>query len=74
MTRLPQVQPLSQRSGLVEWCENTMPIGLYLVGRGREGAHAKYRPRDTKSSDVRAILKACRDKNQAKLPLVRDKY
>lgn len=47
-----------------------MPIGVYLVGRGRDGAHAKYRPRDTKSSDVRAVLKACRDKNQARLPMV----
>jgi ataxia telangiectasia mutated family protein len=67
--RTYKVLPLSQRSGLVEWCENTMPIGVYLVGRGRDGAHAKYRPKDTKSSDVRAILKACRDKNQVKLPM-----
>ena len=55
----------------MEWCENTMPIGQYLVGRGREGAHLKYRPRDTKSADVRSILRACRDKNEAKLPMVR---
>ena len=33
--RTYKVIPLSQRSGLVEWCENTMPIRVYLVGRGR---------------------------------------
>ena len=68
--RTYKVIPLSQRSGLVEWCENTMPIGVYLVGRGRDGAHLKYRPKDSKSSDVRAVLKACRDKSEAKLTMV----
>ena len=26
-----QVVPLSQRSGIVEWCEGTVPLGEYLV-------------------------------------------
>ena len=42
--RTYKVLPLSQRSGLVEWYENTVSIGVYLVGRGRDGAHAKYKP------------------------------
>lgn len=27
-----KVVPLSQRSGVLEWCENTMPIGEFLIG------------------------------------------
>ncbi|XP_052812043.1 serine-protein kinase ATM-like isoform X2 [Mya arenaria] len=39
-----KVIPLSQRSGLLEWCEGTQPIGEYLIGS--KGAHARYRPHD----------------------------
>lgn len=28
-----KVVPLSRRSGLLEWCEDTNPIGLYLMGK-----------------------------------------
>lgn len=28
-----KVVPLSRRSGLLEWCEGTNPIGLYLTGK-----------------------------------------
>lgn len=28
-----KVVPLSRRSGLLEWCEGTLPIGLYLIGK-----------------------------------------
>lgn len=51
--RTYKVVPLSRRSGILEWCTNTIPIGNYLVGeRGRggkiikAGAHEKYRPND----------------------------
>ena len=27
-----KVVPLSQRSGVLEWCDNTMPIGEFLIG------------------------------------------
>lgn len=37
-------------SGLLEWCEGTMPIGEYLVanimGDESPGAHCRYRPDD----------------------------
>ena len=37
-------------SGLLEWCEGTMPIGEYLVatspGDESPGAHCRYRPQD----------------------------
>lgn len=42
------VIPLSKRSGILEWCTNTMPIGEYLIG-----AHKRYRPNDLSPSDCR---------------------
>lgn len=40
-----QVVPLSQRSGVLEWCSGTTPIGEFLVNI-EEGAHKRYRPKD----------------------------
>ncbi|NP_001081968.1 ATM serine/threonine kinase L homeolog [Xenopus laevis] len=40
-----KVVPLSQRSGVLEWCTGTVPIGEYLVN-DKEGAHKRYRPGD----------------------------
>ncbi|XP_021355309.1 serine-protein kinase ATM-like isoform X2 [Mizuhopecten yessoensis] len=53
-----KVIPLSQRSGLLEWCEGTLPIGEYLIGgKGEtEGAHRRYRPHDTLAMDSRRQL------------------
>ncbi|KAH3729489.1 hypothetical protein DPMN_055461, partial [Dreissena polymorpha] len=51
-----KVIPLSQRSGLLEWCEGTQPIGEYLIGSatsGSQGAHARYRPLDLQPMDCR---------------------
>ena len=55
----PQVIPLSQRSGVMEWCEGTMPIGEYLIGPAHhpsQGAHMRYRPCDWTSLDCRKKL------------------
>ena len=49
--------PLSQCSGIVQWCEGTVPIGMYLVGPPEsplEGAHVRYRPKDWKNNECRA--------------------
>ncbi|KAM4796105.1 serine-protein kinase ATM [Rhinophrynus dorsalis] len=43
-----KVVPLSQRSGVLEWCTGTVPIGEYLVN-AEEGAHKRYRPKDYNS-------------------------
>ncbi|XP_060585424.1 serine-protein kinase ATM-like [Ruditapes philippinarum] len=51
-----KVIPLSQRSGLLEWCEGTLPVGEYLVGS--KGAHARYRPKDLYYIDCRTKLTA----------------
>lgn len=41
------VVPLSQRSGILEWCVNTMPLTDYLVGSTQhKGAHERFRPQD----------------------------
>ncbi|XP_042136876.2 serine-protein kinase ATM isoform X1 [Peromyscus maniculatus bairdii] len=44
-----KVVPLSQRSGVLEWCTGTIPIGEYLVNN-EEGAHKRYRPNDFSAS------------------------
>ena len=38
--RTYKVVPLSQRSGIVEWCTNTTSIGNYLVGTSPMVSHA----------------------------------
>lgn len=42
-----KVVPLSRKSGILQWCDNTLPLSSYLIG-GKEvkGAHAKYHPED----------------------------
>ncbi|XP_006899108.1 PREDICTED: serine-protein kinase ATM [Elephantulus edwardii] len=40
-----KVVPLSQRSGVLEWCTGTVPIGEFLVNH-EVGAHRRYRPKD----------------------------
>uniref|UniRef100_A0A4W3IF29 non-specific serine/threonine protein kinase n=1 Tax=Callorhinchus milii TaxID=7868 RepID=A0A4W3IF29_CALMI len=50
--RTYKVIPLSQRSGFLEWCAGTVPIGEYLVN-ATEGAHKRYRPNDWSSMECR---------------------
>uniref|UniRef100_A0A8C5CNQ1 non-specific serine/threonine protein kinase n=1 Tax=Gadus morhua TaxID=8049 RepID=A0A8C5CNQ1_GADMO len=40
-----KVVPFSQRSGVLEWCSGTVPIGEFLVDP-QKGAHGRFRPRD----------------------------
>lgn len=57
--RTYKVIPLSQRSGIVEWCEGTLPLGEYLVGPPQNpyaGAHCRYRPNDWLHLDCRKKL------------------
>ena len=50
-----QVIPLSQRSGLLEWCEGTIPLGEYLINPST-GAHRRYRPSDLKAHECRKYM------------------
>jgi len=55
-----RIVPLSQESGVLEWCEGTVPIGMYLVrtgDRSKKSAHERYRPTDWTTSDCREKLK-----------------
>uniref|UniRef100_A0A0K8UL82 Serine/threonine-protein kinase ATM n=1 Tax=Bactrocera latifrons TaxID=174628 RepID=A0A0K8UL82_BACLA len=54
--RTYKVVPLSRRSGILEWCESTIPIGMYLgSGSDKAGAHRKYRPADITPYKCRQI-------------------
>lgn len=47
MIRTYKIVPLSQKSGVLEWCENTNTIGNWLTMDDRPGgAHKKYEPSD----------------------------
>lgn len=50
-----QVVPLSQRSGVLEWCSGTTPIGEFLVNV-EDGAHKRYRPKDYSSYQCQKIM------------------
>ncbi|EDV35318.2 LOW QUALITY PROTEIN: uncharacterized protein Dana_GF11791 [Drosophila ananassae] len=54
--RTYKVMPLSMRSGILEWCTNSIPVGLYLAGQGKGGAHQRYRPNDWPSQKCRISL------------------
>uniref|UniRef100_A0A1A9WKS3 Serine/threonine-protein kinase ATM n=1 Tax=Glossina brevipalpis TaxID=37001 RepID=A0A1A9WKS3_9MUSC len=48
--RTYKIVPLSTRSGILEWCQNTTPIGSYL-----NNAHKKYHPKDYTVSKCRQM-------------------
>ncbi|KAG2457109.1 ATM kinase, partial [Polypterus senegalus] len=54
-----KVVPFSQRSGVLEWCTGTVPIGEYLIDPSK-GAHKRYRPDDWSSMEV--VKKTFEDK------------
>ena len=52
--RTYKVVPLSQRSGVLEWCSNTQPISLYLEGADKKsGAHKRFHPKELESKQCR---------------------
>ncbi|KAH9504405.1 hypothetical protein Btru_063524 [Bulinus truncatus] len=55
--RTYKVVPLSQKCGLLQWCDGTHPLGDYLIrGNSSGGAHARYRPKDWQAKDCRIHL------------------
>ncbi|KAH8295345.1 hypothetical protein KR018_010145 [Drosophila ironensis] len=67
--RTYKVTPLSTRSGILEWCTNSIPVGVYLVGDGKNGAHLRYRPKDWTNNKCRSYsgshLKSAKEKRLA---------
>lgn len=56
--RTYKVVPLSQRSGVLEWCDNTVPITTTLAGNANTpGLHKKYYPRDMTAEAARNKLR-----------------
>lgn len=56
--RTYKVVPLSHRSGIIEWCENTQPLSLYLIGSdGMSGAHERFNPGDITALECRSRIK-----------------
>ncbi|CDS37595.1 serine protein kinase ATM [Echinococcus multilocularis] len=60
--RTYMVVPLARRSGLIEWCEGTVPLGEWLAGEAF-GAHQRYRPSDLAPSQAKLKLAGVRDKS-----------
>ena len=49
--------PLSQRSGILEWCDNTIVMKDYLTGENNDsGAHKRYHPSDLVATECRKKL------------------
>ncbi|KAL1451787.1 hypothetical protein WDU94_006133, partial [Cyamophila willieti] len=52
-----KVVPLSQMSGVIEWCSNSLPLAAYLVGDMQTtGAHIRYNPQDMTHKKCREAL------------------
>ncbi|CAH8567416.1 unnamed protein product [Schistosoma turkestanicum] len=59
--RTYKVIPMAQRSGVIEWCEGTVPLGDWLANE-RTGAHQRYRPRDMPPVQAKQRLAVAKDK------------
>ncbi|KAL3669905.1 hypothetical protein V7S43_005283 [Phytophthora oleae] len=69
--RTYRVVPLSPIAGVLEWVENTVPWGSYLVSRTskRLSAHERYHPHEWKHTECRQYLKNAPDKLPAFLEI-----
>ncbi|XP_070172770.1 serine-protein kinase ATM [Polyergus mexicanus] len=67
--RTYKVVPLTQRSGVLEWCDNTVPITATLVGSSNAiGIHKRYYPRDLTAEVARNKMKdVAQESNEMKL-------
>eukprot|EP01135_Chromosphaera_perkinsii_P001799 Nk52_evm68s210 gene=Nk52_evmTU68s210 len=54
--RTYKIIPLTQRTGILEWVKDTVPIGTYLVSGKKSAAHNRYRPQDWTSQQCRKRL------------------
>lgn len=53
-----KVVPLSQRSGILEWCVNTEPISEFLIGLDKcSGAHQRYHVKDLTATQCQVAMK-----------------
>ncbi|XP_039291235.1 serine-protein kinase ATM isoform X2 [Nilaparvata lugens] len=60
-----KVVPMTQRSGVIEWCDNTTPLAQYLIGRGdNSGAHQRLRPNDLRPELCKQMLNQVSSKSK----------
>ncbi|RHY33815.1 hypothetical protein DYB32_001375 [Aphanomyces invadans] len=59
-----KVTPLDTVAGVLEWVDNTMPMGGYLNGKPMD-AHMRYHPDEWKHVQCRSYLQKATDKYQA---------
>ncbi|KAK4474472.1 hypothetical protein MN116_001623, partial [Schistosoma mekongi] len=59
--RTYKVIPMAQRSGVIEWCEDTVPLGDWLTSE-RTGAHQRYRPHDMSPMQAKQRLAVVKDR------------
>ncbi|KAL6424274.1 hypothetical protein ACFW04_009833 [Cataglyphis niger] len=65
--RTYKVVPLTQRSGVLEWCDNTVPITATLLGNPN-GIHRRYYPHDLTAEAARNKMKdVAQESNEIKL-------
>ena len=64
--RTYKVIPLTPCAGILEWVQNTTPLGEYLVGGSfpLESAHRRYRPQDRLSIDIRKDMTNANEKTR----------
>ena len=60
--RTYKVIPMTPCVGMLQWCEDTIPLGKYLLGR--QGAHARYRPNDISDAQARNRMRAFQESKQ----------
>jgi ataxia telangiectasia mutated family protein len=54
------ITPLSPASGVLEWVDNTMCFGDFLMDKGKKvGAHSKYFPGGTREFDISSLTNCC---------------
>ncbi|XP_042315979.1 serine-protein kinase ATM isoform X2 [Sceloporus undulatus] len=67
-----KVVPLSQRSGVLEWCTGTIPLGEFLINTDRS-AHKRYRPKDYSSIDCqKKMMEAQKTSSEEKYAIFMD--
>ncbi|XP_049852036.1 serine-protein kinase ATM isoform X1 [Schistocerca gregaria] len=74
LMRTYKVVPLSQRSGIIEWCDNTEVLAIYLIGSDlKSGAHRRYYPSDLSGLACRKKMKdVASESNEKKLEVYKE--
>jgi len=71
--RTYKILPLTPQTGIMEWVQNAVSLGNYLVDtKSAQGAHTRYYPNDLSSSECRERLSTATDKYQTFMEICRN--